>query len=69
MYAHYAVVLFGWGRRKRVERYYRKFLAASEEYDRDDYLIMPYLFDRKMYDQVIRMNAAREKMYIMWGIR
>lgn len=28
---------------------------------------MPYLFDRKMYDQVIRMNAAREKMYIMRG--
>lgn len=44
-------------------------MAASEEYDRDDYLIMPYLFDRKMYDQVIRMNAAREKMYIMRGIR
>lgn len=67
MYAHYAVVLFRLGQAEEAERYYRKFLAASEEYDRDDYLIMPYLFDRKMYDQVIRMNAAREKMYIMAG--
>lgn len=67
MYAHYAVVLFRLGQAEEAERYYRKFLAASEEYDRDDYLIMPYLFDRKMYDQVIRMNAAREKMYIMRG--
>ena len=25
---------------------------------------MPYLFDRKMYDQVIRMNSAREKVYV-----
>ena len=69
MYAHYAVVLFRLEQAEEAERYYRKFLAASEEYDRDDYLIMPYLFDRKMYDQVIRMNAAREKMYIMRGIR
>ena len=67
MYAHYAVVLFRLGQAEEAERYYRKFLAESEEYDRDDYLIMPYLFDRKMYDQVIRMNAAREKMYIMRG--
>lgn len=67
MYAHYAVVLFRLEQAEEAERYYRKFLAASEEYDRDDYLIMPYLFDRKMYDQVIRMNAAREKMYIMRG--
>lgn len=67
MYAHYAVVLFRLEQAEEAERYYRKFLAASEEYDRDDYLIMPYLFDREMYDQVIRMNAAREKMYIMRG--
>ena len=64
MYAHYAVVLFRLGRSEEADRYYRLFLSVSKEYDRDDYLIMPYLFDRKMYDQVIRMNSAREKVYV-----
>ena len=64
MYAHYAVVLFRLGRSEEADRYYRLFLSVSKEYDRDDYLIMPYLFDRKMYDQVILMNSAREKVYV-----
>ncbi len=37
-------------------------MSTGKGYDRDDYLIMPYLFDRKMYDEVIRMNSVRERI-------
>lgn len=62
MFAHYAVVLFRLGRTKEAEEYYKRFLSTGKEYDRDNYLIMPYLFDRRMYDKVIGMNSAREKI-------
>lgn len=64
LYAHYAVVLLKLGRNEEAERYYRLFLSVCEEFGRDNYLIMPYLFGRKMYDEVIRMNSAREKHLI-----
>ena len=67
MYAHYAVVLFRLGRVSEAENYYQQFLSAAKGYDRDDYLIMPYLFDRKRYDEVIRMNSAREKTLAAQG--
>lgn len=50
MYVYYVVVFFWLGQVEEVECYYWKFLVESEEYDCDDYLIMFYLFDRKMYD-------------------
>ena len=62
MYAHYAVVLYRLGRVREAEDYYKRFLSAAKGYSRDDYLIMPYLFDRRMYDKVIGMNSAREKI-------
>lgn len=61
LYAHYAIAFFRLGQPEKAEGYYQKFLSTGKEYDRDDYLIMPYLFDRKMYDEVIRMNSMREK--------
>ena len=61
MYAHYAVVLSRLGRLKEAAGYYKQFLSLSNVFDRDNYLIMPYLLDRKMYDDVILMNSAREK--------
>ena len=61
MFAHYAVVLFRLGRMQEAEDYYKRFLSTAKEYDRDNYLIMPYLFDRRMYDKVIAMNSIREK--------
>lgn len=67
MYAHYAVVLFRLGRTREAKDYYKQFLATAPEYDRDNYLIMPYLFDRRMYDEVIRMNSAREQMLLAQG--
>lgn len=67
MFAHYAVVLFRLGRTREAEEYYKRFLSTAKEYDRDDYLIMPYLFDRRMYDKVIRMNSARERRLSLQG--
>lgn len=67
MYSHYAVVLFRLGRKEEAESYYKRFLSAAKAYDRDNYLVMPYLFDRKMYDEVIRMNSAREKILSQQG--
>lgn len=65
MYAHYAVVLSRLGQAKEAEEYYRCFLSTAKEYRRDDYLIMPYLFRNKRYDEVIRMNSDREKAFAM----
>lgn len=62
MFAHYAVVLFRLGRKVEAENYYRLFRGLGRDDDRDNYLIMPYLFDRGMYDEVIRMNSARERL-------
>lgn len=67
MFAHYAVVLLRLGRVRDAEESYKQFLSTAEEYDRDNYLIMPYLFDRRMYDQVIGMNSAREKILAAQG--
>lgn len=67
MFAHYAVVLFRLGRVGEAEEYYKQFLSTAREYDRDNYLIMPYLFDRRMYDRVIGMNSAREKILAAQG--
>lgn len=67
MFAHYAVVLFRLGRAGEAEEYYKRFLSTAQEYDRDNYLIMPYLFDRRMYDRVIGMNSAREKILAAQG--
>lgn len=67
MFAHYAVVLFRLGRVAEAEEYYKRFLSTAQEYDRDNYLIMPYLFDRRMYDRVIGMNSAREKILAAQG--
>lgn len=67
MYAHYAVVLNRLGRTREAEESYKQFLAVAPEYDRDNYLIMPYLFDRRMYDEVIRMNSARERILSSQG--
>lgn len=61
MFAHRAVVLEQMGRNDEARQNYEKFLALDHENSRDGYLIMPYLFHRKMYDEIIRMNTKREK--------
>ena len=60
LYANRAVVLHRLGRRQEAEQFYHRFLALDKDQDRDNYLIMPYLSDRRMYDDIIRMNTTRE---------
>lgn len=67
LYAHYAIVLSRLGRSEEARDYYRRFLALGDVYPRDNYMIMPYLFDLKMYDEVIRINTAGEKELIAEG--
>ncbi len=67
MYAHYAVILNRLDRTREAEDYYKRFISTAREYDRDNYLIMPYLFDRRMYDRLISMNSAREKILAAQG--
>lgn len=61
MYAQYATVLLQLGRTQEADEYYRRFLALAKENDYDNYLIMTYLLDREMYDEVISLNTDREK--------
>ncbi len=67
LYAHRAIVLFRLGRVGEATGYYRRFLAWEQVYPHDNYLIIPYLFDRQMYDEIIRMNTAREAYLIAQG--
>lgn len=67
MYAQYATVLLQLGRTAEADAYYRQFLALARENDYDNYLIMTYLLDRGMYDEVISLNTTREKQLAAQG--
>lgn len=60
LYAHRAVVFSRMGRISEADEAYRKWEAIGEAYTKDDYLIIPYLMDRKRYDKVIEMYTPRE---------
>lgn len=60
MYAHRAVVLSRLGRIKEADSAYRAWEAIGKAYTKDDYLIIPYLMDKKQYDKVIEMYTPRE---------
>ncbi|WP_455584081.1 helix-turn-helix domain-containing protein [Bacteroides sp.] len=60
LYANFAVVLSRLNRLSEAEDYYKQWKKIGKAYDKDNYLIMPYLFDRKMYDEIIRLNTTRE---------
>lgn len=60
LYAHRAVVFSRLGRISEADEAYRKWEAIGEAYTKDDYLIIPYLMDRKRYDKVIEMYTPRE---------
>ena len=61
-YGHRAVVMNMLGRNEEADECYRKFQSLGKPTDRDQYIIMPYLFARKMYGEVLRINLMREKM-------
>lgn len=60
LYANRAVVYSRLGRMEEADQAYRMWKTKASFYAKDDYLIAPYLMDRKMYDEVIRIYAARE---------
>ncbi len=60
LYAHRAVVFSRLGRFREANEAYQAWKAIGEAYTKDDYLIIPYLMDRKQYDKVIEMYTPRE---------
>lgn len=63
LYANRAVALERLGRQQEAETFYRRFNEVGGKPDRDDYLIIPYLFERKMYDRIIDINTRRKAGY------
>lgn len=61
LYAQYANVLLLLGRTEEADDYYRRFTVLAKENDYDNFVIMTYLLNRGMYDEVISLNTAREK--------
>ena len=61
LYAQYAKVLVSLKRTEEADDYYRRFLALAKENDYDNHVIMTYLFNRKMYDELISISTKREK--------
>lgn len=60
MYAQRAVILSRMGRIREADEAYLAWESVGKAYTKDDYLIIPYLMDRKLYDKVIGMYTPRE---------
>lgn len=56
---HRAVVYNRLGREKEADEAFRSFMSLGTPRDKDVYVISPYLIDRKMYDEIFRINNAR----------
>ena len=56
---HRAVVYNRVGREKEADEAFRRFMSSGTPHDKDVYVISPYLIDRKMYDEIFRINNAR----------
>lgn len=61
LYAQRALVLSKLGRTQEAEEAYNQWREIGKKYSKDDYLITPYLMERKRYDEVIRLHEAREQ--------
>ena len=60
LFAHRAVILSRLGRMAAADSAYHSWETIGKAYTKDDYLIIPYLLDRKKYDRVIEMYTPRE---------
>ena len=60
MLANRAIILYRLGRSKEAEQAYKQWKSIGTIHDKDNYLIIPYLFDLKRYDDLIFLNTARE---------
>ena len=61
-YGHRTVVYNILGRDAEADESYRTFLSLGKPTDRDNYLVMPYLFDRHKYGEILRISRQREQM-------
>lgn len=61
LYANRAVIYSMQGKRTEADAAYEKWKKTATFYTKDDYLIAPYLSDRHLYDEVIRIYSDREK--------
>lgn len=60
LYANRAVLFSRLGRTGEADKAYRQWKEVATSYTKDDYLIAPYLSDRHMYGEVIRIYSDRE---------
>ena len=58
------VALSRLGRKAEAAECYRKFKELDKSLSRNSYLVMPYLFDTKQYDEIFRINLPRERFLI-----
>lgn len=58
------VALSRLGRKAEAAECYRGFCALDKDLARNSYLIMPYLFDTKRYDEIFRINLPRERFLV-----
>lgn len=59
-YAQRAVLLFKLGRKKEADEAYASWRSIGDKYAKDDYLIVPYLMDKKEYATVISIYKKQE---------
>lgn len=60
LYANRAVLFSRLGRTGEADKSYRQWKETATSYTKDDYLIAPYLSDRQMHSEVIRIYSDRE---------
>lgn len=65
--AYKTVILSNLGRETQAEKAYADYLAAREGYSSEDYIIMPYLFKKGKYEDVVSMNKARRETFLSRG--
>ena len=61
-YGHRTVVYNLLGRDAEADESYERFNSLGKPTDRDNYLVMPYLFDRHKYGEILRISHQREQL-------
>lgn len=65
--AYKTVILSNLGKEKEADKTYSDYLQARAGRTSEDYIIMPYLFKKGKYEDVINMNKARRETFLSRG--